>query len=49
MLGKKEEQVIALNVETEHQLGEVQGLVDEWRATVKRVVAAESTGQIPTV
>ena len=49
MFGEKEEQLIALDVSTDLQLGRTQGLPAEWRATVKRRVAAEAMGLIPSL
>ena len=46
---EKEEQVIALNVETDRLLGRVQGLPAEWRATVKKQLALVTIGEIPSV
>ena len=49
IFGEKEEHLIALYVSTYRQLGRVQGLPAEWRATVKRRVAAEAMGLIPSL
>ena len=49
ILGEKEEQLIALDVNTNRQLVRVKGLPAEWRATVKRRVAAEAMGLIPSL
>ena len=49
ILGEKEEQLIALDVSTDLQLGRAQGLPAEWRAIVKRRVAAEAMGLIPSL
>ena len=47
--GEKEEQLIALDVNTDRQLGCAQGLPAEWRATVKRQVVVEAMGLIPSL
>ena len=44
IVGEKEEQLIALDVSTDRQLGRVQGLPAEWRATVKRQAAGGRRG-----
>ena len=44
-----EEQLIALEVSTGRQLGRIHSLPAEWRATVKRRVAAEAMGLIPSL
>ena len=49
IVGEKEEQLIALNVSTDRQLGRVQGLPAQWRATVKRRVGADAVGLIPSL
>ena len=49
IVGEKEEQLIALDISTDRQLGRVQGLPAEWRATVKRRVAAEAMGLMPSL
>ena len=46
---KEEEQLIALDLNTDRQLRRVQDLPAEWRATVKKQVAAEAMGKIPSV
>ena len=44
-----EEHLIALDVTTDRQLECVQGLPAKWRGTVKRRVATEAMGLIPTL
>ena len=49
IFGEKEEQLIALDVETDRQLGRAQDLPAEWRAILKKEMATEAIKEIPSV
>ena len=45
ILGEKEEQLIALDLETDHQLGRVQDLSAEWPTTLQKRITLVAMGQ----